>query len=398
MGEFVTITPPAVGDPTELDSFADPILDNQNELIARVDGAGSISGIPNGSFELGSAADTAPSGWDLVIAAGNSTAFDTDTADTRHGRQSFSMTTPGSITGGVSLTSSAFLFCAEGLPLQISWLMKSSVATITNAVKVQWYDETEALISTDTLYSSSTANSTSWQENAFVATPPAGAKLYKIVVEGVNSTTAGTVHWDGFSLKLLLPMKAPEVFVTPGSTTYTTSPVAKKLKVTMKAGGGGGGEGATAGANGNAGGPGLKSWFNTSGQGTRDSGGGTGGFSDGSQSGGGVAQAGSYSAGLFRMGTGPGNYSQGEGSVAWTGGASQGSGFGQGGQGGPGTADAGGGGGGAEGEMAILWIDVTPNTIYDLVVGAGGAGGTGAAGSDGVAGIGGYVIVEEVPQ
>src|SRR5687767_2714320 len=112
MPEITDITQPVVGDPTEIDAFAQPVINNVNELAARSDST-LAEVIVNGSFEVGTGADTAPPGWALDIAEGNDTDFEESAANTRHGRKAFRMSTPGSIVGGVTLSSSIFMLAAE---------------------------------------------------------------------------------------------------------------------------------------------------------------------------------------------------------------------------------------------------------------------------------------------
>jgi hypothetical protein len=177
------------------------VLENQAELIARTLSGADGSGVPNGSFEIGSEADTAPSGWDLSIAAGNSTAFECETSNVGHGRQSFKMTTGGGITGGVVLTSGDFRAVGEGEALMLSWFMKSSVATIANKVVALWYDVSKNYLSATTVYDNSTTNETDMRQYEYAISAPVNARFLKLEFTGVNNSTLGSVWYDGIKLE-----------------------------------------------------------------------------------------------------------------------------------------------------------------------------------------------------
>lgn len=277
----MSIAKPAVGDPTRKDTFADPVIDKLAELEANQAIAASTFGlVPNGSFEIGSAADTDPAGWTLVIAAGNHTAFETSAANIAHGAQALSMTTPGGVTGGVSATSTNYLLCSAGQKFALSWLFRASVATITCTVQVKWYTSSGSNVSTSTLYSKAAGNTLTWLQMAAVCTPPATAVYFKIVLIGVNSTTMGVAYWDGVQQ---LPYKSGIVFTSSG--TFFSSPGATQFESEDQAagggsGGGGGGAaaGPTDGSDGTAGGDGGDSYL---GDGTLKARGGKGGGAGG---------------------------------------------------------------------------------------------------------------------
>lgn len=292
----MSITRPATGDPTRLDTYGIPVLDELDALAAAAVIVTSTFGlVPNGSFEIGSAADTDPAGWTLAIAAGNHTAFETSAANIDHGAQALSMTSPGGITGGVSATS-GYLLCSAGNKFALSWLFRTSVATTTNTVQVKWYTSSGSLVSTDTLYSKAVGNTLTWLQMAAVCTPPATAVYFKIVLIGVNSTTAGVAYWDGVQL---LPYKSGMVFTASG--TFYPSPGATQFESEDQAsgggsggGGGGAGPGPIDGSDGTAGGDGGDSYL---GDGTLKARGGKGGgaglrgWGNGSISAGGAAGA-----------------------------------------------------------------------------------------------------------
>lgn len=387
---FTAITKPAVGDPTRKDTFADQVIDDLDYLY----GAAAASGggrILNGSFESGSAANTAPANWTMTLASGNSTAFETTAANVAHGAQSFKMTTPGSITGGVALEANDFGILGEGQVLNFSWYMKSTVAGILNTVAVNWYDRAGSLISTTTLYTS-TANATSWTYYNYAATAPANARFFKLVVTGVNNATAGSVYWDGFECRTG-PLYLRTVYTT-GSGTHTYQKWTNRIKVTGCGGGGGGGkrtDGATPAGSGGS--TTLGSIFTATG-------GTPGGSNSGATGGAGAGPAaGSYSSGLLKFGSKSGgdgaSYTSAAADGVGKGLGGGGRGFGAGGDGAnvSSGANCGGTGGGSSGMDAEYTGTVTPGASASYAVGAGGD-----AGSNASAGVGGVLIIEEFSE
>lgn len=392
---FVTMTAPAVGDPTRQD-WAQLVSDNLNFLYGTSGNAAGLAQLVNGSFEEGTGANTAPTGWALSIASGNSTDFTTSTADVAHGRQGFKMVTPGSITGGVILTSD-FMLCATGVPFVLGWLLKCSAAGTKAVVAVKWYDEAESIISTDTLYTEAAANPTSWTYMMGSCTPPASARLFKVVLTGVDNTTAASVYWDGVGVWQSKGLSSV-LFTADG--TYTPSPGVTKIKARMWGAGGGGGAGS-----GNNGATGADSWVKSSSYNARGglggSGGGTGGFprvpviaSNLYQFGGrrgsdAVGTTGGFGARC----SGVLSHEETSGGGAGVAGNNAPNNSGAGGGGGGGGAS--GGGGGAAGEYAEAFISLDAGAAVSVQCKVGGAGGTGggAAGGNGGSGL---VIIEEI--
>jgi hypothetical protein len=391
---YVAITPPALGDPTRL-LLATEVIANLDDLNARLTLIG-IGGISNGSFETGSGADTAPASWGLSISSGNHTAFETSAANTRHGKQAFSMTNSSGASGGVTLTSADFIPWAVDYTLRLAWLMKCSVATTTNTVQVKWYDETQTLISTTTVYTAATGNPTTWTQFIYDLPAPVGTKFYKVLLIGVNSTTNGATYWDGVYSTI---GKAAAVTVVTATGTYT--PSTPKLKVTM-GGGGGGGQG-TAGATATAGGD---TWFGVSTQkalgGAAGNGGGLKGAEVAPSIAAGLINYGSYSA-TSKSGDLGGDGGYGVltwnyrrvipgGGVAAGGTAAAANSGGGGSGGGANTGSAANGGGGGQAGVCVEYIlDVVAGNSYTTTIGAGGA-----ASGNGGAGGSGWMIIEEI--
>lgn len=195
---FVVQTKPAVGDTTKK-SQIDTLIENDQFLNSNLNASG-VASIINGSFEEGTGADTAPTNWDLAITAGNSTNFETSTANTAHGKQAFSMTNPGSVSGGVTLTNTDFFLVAEEYGMSFKFLLKCSIATTKVTVNVRFFDEAESFLSAVELYDDDTTNPTAWTNFANSAIPPAGAKLGKLEIIGVNNTVAASVYIDGIEI------------------------------------------------------------------------------------------------------------------------------------------------------------------------------------------------------
>lgn len=378
----ITVTTPAVGTPTRQDAFAVPVIEAVDYLNSQAALGSNTPDIPNGSFEIGTAANTAPAGWTLeTLAAGNSTAFETNQAYTRHGRQSFKMTTPGAITGGVVLVSEDFQRCSEGIAFTLIWQILASVAGTANAVKVRWYDGTESLLGTSTLWSDTATNPTAWTQKDAVATPPASAKLFKIALEGVNNSIAASVYWDGLSI---IHGSARSITAFGASGTYT--PKTSKLKVRLWGGGGGGGGGANYSNDGSEGSDGGATQI--VGTIAYVNGGAKGGHgnvngSPASNGGGENASFSTDSAKFGASGTTP------HGGILGT--------YAQAGNGGGGLDGGSAGGYGSAGRYGEFVLSVVPGVSLTVTIGSGGAGGSGAADAGaGVSAGGGLVIIEEI--
>ncbi len=430
---YTSLTKPAVGDPTRKDSFADGVIDNL-EYLNGILALAVAANIANGSFEVGGAADTAPDNWVLSLAANNHTAIETTAANVAHGARALSMTTPGGVTGGASLVTSDFYPIGELQSISISWFTKSSVAGISNAIYVEWFDRAGSSLSTTTLWSS-TSNPTAWTNYTVSATAPANARFFKLELKGVDSTTAGTVYWDG--VQLGFHKRKAIIYTTPGAFTYTPN-FSGYVKARMWGGGGGGGGGSRT-TNGNNGTAGGDSYLDSSSNKARGGGGGQGGQGGGGGTGGAGAAAKqpTYTATLAQFGSQAGqngtNYNGTSGpagggvpyvpngimvaTMAGIGGNAGGDqpngtaapypNTAQGGVGGngafytPSSIYGSGGAGGQNGEYAELILEVVAGTTYNGSVGAGGAGGaamgsTPSLSGSGGAGQSGLVIIEEL--
>ena len=238
---FTHITKPSVKDPTTLDLFASPVIDDLEFLNANI-ALSQLAGILNGSFESPTqGANQPPVQWDLLnLGNGNSCQIETTAANVEHGAQAFSMTTGGGITGGCDIQTGNFYPIGEQQQLLVSWYMNSTAANILNQVYVHWYDNTETLLSTTTLYNNATTNSLVWQLQQIPATAPAGARFFKLEVVGVNNTNAGTVYWDGFTYTWQVGTHGMLLITNTGAGTWTVPPAITNAVVEIVGGGGGG--------------------------------------------------------------------------------------------------------------------------------------------------------------
>ena len=246
---FVTQTPPNLGDPTRLSSFALAVISNLNYLYGQV-GSLNGAGIINGSFEAGNG--NIPNNWQLSIASGNSAALVTTAAYVRDGSQSYSMTTPGATSGGVQITTGDFYRIGELQELIFGWWNLNTAATILNEVMVLWYDNTQTALGGTpftTLYSNSTSNPTSWTYFVAPVQAPTGARYFKLQILGVNNGVAGTAYWDGVTYSMQGRGQRGVVLTSSASVMIPSN---SDGIVFEGWGGGGGGSYGGSGANGTA--------------------------------------------------------------------------------------------------------------------------------------------------
>ena len=229
---FVTITPPIVGQPTQLDLFAIPVIDDLNYL----NGALSISkgsGIINGSFEIDAApnSNTPPTEWNVTAQGGDTYKIENTSGNVHHGGQAFSCTAPVSNPGGVLITTADYYLIGEEDRLVFYWWMMSTVANVTNTVTAKWYDLDENYLSSTVLYTSSSVNPTTWTHFSVSAQAPTGARFFTLSFMGVNSSVAGTTYWDGISYEV---SSQPNfiVFTGAGTVNYYPSRGVSFCKVT----------------------------------------------------------------------------------------------------------------------------------------------------------------------
>jgi hypothetical protein len=154
----------------------------------------------------------------------------------------FHSTSASGSNGGGSLTTTGFIPCKSNSVWEISWWMYCSAATMTNAVKVQFYDSAQAATgSLLTIWSTpSTGNPTSvWNQYGAIRRTPSAAKYFKLTFIGgdVATPASGFTYYDDIQI-------AAPVF-THKSGTYGHGRVqwqapagVYQIKVTLVGGGG----------------------------------------------------------------------------------------------------------------------------------------------------------------
>ncbi len=169
--------------------------DNVNPDALGNDKSGGL--VPNGSFELDSNSDGVPDGWTLASDPGSSNAL--DNTQSTSGSQSFRFTSTG--TGGGSLTTTDFFPVNDTEQLRVNVDLFSSLATVLNIVRVEWYDVSQVSISNSDIYSS-TANPTVWTTQNLFATPPVGARFAKLRLIGIDPSVllSGNTYFDNVSV------------------------------------------------------------------------------------------------------------------------------------------------------------------------------------------------------
>ncbi len=247
---WVTITTPAVGDPTKVTAFAAAVVGDlaflYNQFLSVV---GNREIILNGSFESDADADSYPDGWVRTLYTGGSFTWDLSTvaADGKayHGKRSVKFTSPGGGgNGGGYLTSESFFEVTEGRPYKIQFATKSSAADVHNKVEIKWYDCTQTLISTTTVHDDAATNPTSWRPYEYQVLPPANARYAKLLFYGCvdDDVTAGSTWFDDVRILSFIPPFERRVrFTTPGNFKWKCPAGVSWAAIICVGGGGGGG-------------------------------------------------------------------------------------------------------------------------------------------------------------
>ena len=151
--------------------------------------------VPNGSFEDDTDGNGVSDNWTIVTQG--TTAI--DSTDAAHGIKSLKFTSTGS--GGGNATT-GFINVGTAQNVLLEFWIKSSVADVLNIVKVHYYDQAQALISSETLYTDSATNPTSWTLKEYLGTTPALTTQVKVQVIGCDPSdaTSGNVRFDGVAL------------------------------------------------------------------------------------------------------------------------------------------------------------------------------------------------------
>jgi hypothetical protein len=251
---FTTLTKPDSGDATRK-SLADGIIDNLAFLYgvyASLHGAS----VPNNSFELDTDSDGIPDEWTRTLFTNGAFALDTTAGNFIHGSKSAKFTHPGGVgNGGGTLITADYFEWNEKRPIVLQWSHKCSAAGMLDKVEMQWFDSALSIISTSTIYSS-TSNPTSWAQQAGAASPPVNTRYAKLKITGGDSSVnvAGSSYWDDFRI-LDGSFKREIILAVPGSFTWTPPSDAQFCYAEIFGGGGGGGT-SSAGNGGGGGGAG----------------------------------------------------------------------------------------------------------------------------------------------
>lgn len=253
---FTVITKPSVGDPTKKTSFSDAVVDDLNFLYnLLLSTIGSREIITNGSFESDVDVDGIPDNWTRSLYTGGSFSHETSTsaADGKsiHGKRSVKFTSPGGASnGGGYIETTDYFEVSEKRPYLVAFAIKSSAAGIHNVVEVSWYDSTQTLISTSTIYDS-TSNPTSWSMFIAACSAPSNGRYAKVKLTGAkdDNTTAGSCWFDDVRIGSI-NFDTQATFSTPGTCKWVCPSNVRLIEYTVTGGGGGGGGEQGAGAGG----------------------------------------------------------------------------------------------------------------------------------------------------
>ncbi len=163
--------------------------------------------IANGGFEIDTDSDGTPDQWILVNETGSTNAR--DTSESTEGAASFRFTSAG--TGGGNLTTNNFFPVNDVDPLRVIFDIRSTLATVRNIVRVEWYDVSQIFISNTDVYDSIT-NPTSFLSQSLAASPPALARFAKIKLIGIDPSVAlaGSTFFD--RIEIFYPVEVLGIF------------------------------------------------------------------------------------------------------------------------------------------------------------------------------------------
>lgn len=151
--------------------------------------------LTNPSFETAGDSATDIPGWTLSAPSG--VTAQRVTTDNFHGAACLEIVSDGTNAGHGETTD--FIPVSPGREYEISFGLESSSATVTNTVQLRWFDESQNLVTTTSVYDASSGNPTSFETKVFTATPPATARYAKIRAQ--LGATAGTTRYDDFGLE-----------------------------------------------------------------------------------------------------------------------------------------------------------------------------------------------------
>lgn len=218
----------------------------------------------NGSFEIDSDADGKPDGWTFTpVAAGTGTgAINSSAGTVVHGANSYAITITA--TGGGTLTQNEKMPCNEGEVMALSFWHRTSAATTTDLVTVQWFDRAGASVAGPTTIWSGVATTrvagTWYRIFAGMSAPTGvGACFFQINLVG-GSTNAGnpaTCYFDGVLVDTVIFKRKCSYLYTGAATTVSYNFVPPSgvtmVRATVIGGGGTGGVDGAWGAGGGGG-------------------------------------------------------------------------------------------------------------------------------------------------
>lgn len=254
------ITPISVGDPTRKE-WADSVTD----WIAWFNSIAnsSIEVVPNGSFEFDSDSDGEPDGWIVDEFTGGTFLLDESTVNvdgkSQHGKRSAKFTSVGGGgNGGGTLTSEEFIPCSGGKVYFVQWHTKSSAADVRNLLQIEWFDSTQASLSTSTIFDESAANPITWRKLGAVSIAPVAARYLKIIFTCADDSdaTAGDVWIDDVRLSRMDAELRAE-YTVAGTYKWKCPTGVSVVHVNPAVGGGGGGGADNSNANSGGGGGGM---------------------------------------------------------------------------------------------------------------------------------------------
>lgn len=172
----------------------------------------------NGSFEDGI------TGWTITQYSGGTVV--TNIANDMDGATALAFTSTVLANGGGLALSNEFRTCTGNELIFVKAAVKASVANVSSRVRVVWFDEGKAQISTSTIHSS-TATPTVASIVANMVAAPAAARFYKVeLVGGVPASGAavGVVYFDGvYSSPIpISPQGSGSVATTSGASQAVT--------------------------------------------------------------------------------------------------------------------------------------------------------------------------------
>ena len=219
----------------------DQVLNVDPNLAATA--TGNYNLIQNGSFEIDTDGDGAPDNWTLATDTGGTIAIDATSGGQTHGDNGLKFTGTGS--GGGTATSVKFsVLAGKAVTTQFSY--KTSAATTTNTVSINWYkfDDSASSTPSTTIHTLASGNPTSWTSYSYRNTIPSDAVKAEIVINGVASggtDKTGPTWFDNISVIQELATENT-LFDTNGNEvlkTATTASAVNEVTITNAATGNG---------------------------------------------------------------------------------------------------------------------------------------------------------------